>query len=127
MELSKITPKKHERSFSILSGLLVGLFFVILFNLSGNGPNKFIIIFLNASFFTIATLSHYLASILLFSLAINNSRNSNLYFYYQNVKEMYIRWIYRHNINICNYVNILFIWCDRFFNLFTGIINLRTS
>ncbi len=70
MELSEITPKKHERTFSMLSGLTVGLFIILLFNLTGNGPEKFVIMFLNISFFTMATLSHYLASILFFSLAI---------------------------------------------------------
>lgn len=70
MELSKIAPKQHERTFSILSGLTVGLFIILLFNLSGNGPDKFIILFTNTSFFTINALSHYLTSILSFSLAI---------------------------------------------------------
>ena len=70
MEISKINPKYHERSFSILSGFLAGLFFVILFNLSGDGPSKFIILFYNASFFTLTTLTHYLSSILLFSVAL---------------------------------------------------------
>ena len=45
MELSDITPKKHERTFSMLSGLTVGLFIMILFNLSGNSPDKFVIMF----------------------------------------------------------------------------------
>ncbi len=70
MEISKISPKYHERSFSILSGFLVGLFFVILFNLSGDGPTKFISLFHKASFFTLTTLSHNLPSILLFSIAL---------------------------------------------------------
>ena len=70
MELSEITPKKHERTFSMLSGLTVGLFILLLFNLSGHGPEKFVIMFLNTSFFTMAALSHYLESILFFSLAI---------------------------------------------------------
>ena len=70
MEISKINPKYHERSSSILSGFLVGLFFVILFNLSGNGPNKFIILFHNASFFTLTALTNYLPSILQFSVAL---------------------------------------------------------
>lgn len=70
MELSKIAPKQHERTFSILSGLIVGLFIILLSNLSGNGPDKFIILFTNTSFFTINALSHYLTSILFYSLAI---------------------------------------------------------
>jgi hypothetical protein len=70
MEISKINPKYHERSFSILSGFLTGLFFVILFNLSGDDPSKFIIIFQNVSFFTSTTLTYYLSSILLFSVAL---------------------------------------------------------
>ena len=70
MEISKINPKYHERSTSILSGFLVGLLFMILFNLSGIGPNKFIILFQNTSFYTLAALTHYLPSILLFSIAL---------------------------------------------------------
>ena len=70
MELSDITPKKHERTFSMLSGLTVGLFIMILFNLSGNSPDKFVIMFINTSFFTMAALLHYIVSILFFSLAI---------------------------------------------------------
>ena len=70
MEISKINPKYHERSFSILSGFLVGLFFVILFNLSGDGPSKVIILFHNVSFFTLTAVIHYLSSILLFSVAL---------------------------------------------------------
>lgn len=70
MDTSKINPKYHERSFSILSGFLVGLFIVILFNLSGDGLSKFIILFHNASFFTLTALTHYLPSILLFSVAL---------------------------------------------------------
>ena len=70
MQLSEITPKSHERTFSILSGFLVGLFIMILFNLTGNGPDKFVILFNNTSFFAITTLTHYLTSILLFSLAL---------------------------------------------------------
>jgi hypothetical protein len=70
MEISKISTKYHERSFSIFSGFLTGLFFVILFNLSGNGPNQFITLFHNASFFTLTTFTHSLPSILLFSIAL---------------------------------------------------------
>jgi hypothetical protein len=70
MELTKITPRRHKRIFSIISGFLVGLFIMILFNISGNGPDKFIILFNNTGFFAINTLTHYLTSILLFTSAL---------------------------------------------------------